>query len=622
MNNTPKREADLSTVLQPFRSAQLRRRVLAGLRAGAGALVILAGIIAGIAAPAHAATDIDCGGAAAGAYLADTDYSGGGTDTWTNTINTTLLAAPVPSQTVLQSDREGTFTYTISGLAANSSQPVTLYFVEHYWSAVGDRVFNVTGNGNTLLSNFDIYGTTGADYKAVQENFNVTANSSGEIILVFTPVVDQASVCGIAVGTSGVPAAPTLSASSGTSGQIQLSWTASSGATTYNLYRGTATGAESSSPLSTGITATTYTDTGLTPGSSYFYEVSALNAAGTSAFSNQATATAGSAPTAPTLTSITGTGGAIELTWSNPYGATSYNIYRGTVAGGEAAAPVGSSTTSSYQDTGLVVAETYYYKVAAVDASGTSPLSNELSMAAGIPSPPALQTATGTGGVVALTWNSAFGATSYNVYRGTASGAEASTPVGLSSSTSYEDTGLVVGATYYYKIASVNSDGTSPLSNELSATAGTASSTISIDCGGAASTPFVADTDYSGGGIDTWTTTVNTTLLTGTIPSQTVLQSDREGAFTYTIPNLTAGSQHSFTLYFVEQYFSAAGERVFSVAANGTTVISNLDVYSTAGADYKAIQKTFTATANSGGQIVLIFTASVDQAKCGGIVVD
>jgi len=47
-----------------------------------------------------------------------------------------------------------------------------------------------------------------------------------------------------------------------------------------------------------------------------------------------------------------------------------------------------------------------------------------------------------------------------------------------------------------------------------------------------------------------------------------------------------------------------------------------VDVYGTAGAQFKAIQKSFTTTAGASGQIVLNFTASVDQAKCSGIAVN
>ncbi len=60
-------------------------------------------------------------------------------------------------------------------------------------------------------------------------------------------------------------------------------------------------------------------------------------------------------------------------------------------------------------------------------------------------------------------------------------------------------------------------------------------------------------------------------------------------------------------LHFAETYFTAAGDREFNVAINGTTVLSNLDIYATVGAN-AALVKTFTATANSSGDIVIAFT--------------
>jgi hypothetical protein len=87
------------------------------------------------------------------------------------------------------------------------------------------------------------------------------------------------------------PAAPTgLTATAG-NGQVALSWTASSGATSYNVYRGTASGEESSTPIATGVTAANYTVTGLTNGTPYYFKVAAVNAGGVSGFSSQATAT-------------------------------------------------------------------------------------------------------------------------------------------------------------------------------------------------------------------------------------------------------------------------------------------------------------------------------------------
>ena len=92
---------------------------------------------------------------------------------------------------------------------------------------------------------------------------------------------------------NGAPyAASGLSATGGTS-QIILSWTAGSGATSYNLYRSTASGFESSNaaPVITGITGTSYTNTGLNSGITYYYQVVATNSSGASGFSTEAHAT-------------------------------------------------------------------------------------------------------------------------------------------------------------------------------------------------------------------------------------------------------------------------------------------------------------------------------------------
>ena len=86
-----------------------------------------------------------------------------------------------------------------------------------------------------------------------------------------------------------VPAAPTNLTATAGNAQIALSWTASTGAASYNLYRSTSTGTEAL--YKSGLTAASYTDTGLTNGTAYFYQVAAVNSAGTSGKSGEASAT-------------------------------------------------------------------------------------------------------------------------------------------------------------------------------------------------------------------------------------------------------------------------------------------------------------------------------------------
>jgi fibronectin type 3 domain-containing protein len=75
----------------------------------------------------------------------------------------------------------------------------------------------------------------------------------------------------------------------GSASSVQLSWNASAGATSYNVYQGSQAGAESSTPVSTGLTTTSYTVSG-TPGQSFYFKVAAVNAGGTSALSSEASA--------------------------------------------------------------------------------------------------------------------------------------------------------------------------------------------------------------------------------------------------------------------------------------------------------------------------------------------
>src|SRR6185312_738369 len=167
-----------------------------------------------------------------------------------------------------------------------------------------------------------------------------------------------------------------------------------------------------------------------------------------------------SVPSEPTNLTITpgSTSAALHWTASTSGSPTSYTIYRGTISDGETVTPVGtvSGTTTTFTDTGLTNGKTYFYNVAANNSVGTSPDSNEVSVVpagtATAPAAPSGLVATAGNDSVALTWNASAGATSYSIYRGTAAGAEGTTPVGTATSNSFTDTGLTNGTTYYYTV--------------------------------------------------------------------------------------------------------------------------------------------------------------------------
>lgn len=186
--------------------------------------------------------------------------------------------------------------------------------------------------------------------------------------------------------TTTAPAAPTgLTATAASSSQINLSWTASSGATSYNVLRATTSGGPYST-VATGVTTTTYSDTGLTASTTYYYVVQAVNGVGTSGNSNEASATTQAAATVPAApTALTATAarkaGKISLSWTQSTGSglTNNKVYRGTTTGGPYSLVATISPTTSYNDSGLTSGTTYYYVVTAVNSAGESAYSNQAS---------------------------------------------------------------------------------------------------------------------------------------------------------------------------------------------------------------------------------------------------
>jgi cellulose 1,4-beta-cellobiosidase len=180
-----------------------------------------------------------------------------------------------------------------------------------------------------------------------------------------------------------------------------------------------------------------------------------------------------SSPSAPTGLAATVGSGTVTLTWNAAAGATGYAVKRGSVSGGPYTT-IATPAATSYTDGGLTNGSAYYYVVSASNSAGNSPNSSEVSATPIGAQPPAAPTglmATKGNKQVVLNWNAVSGATSYNVYRGTSPGAEGSTPIATGvTSTSYTNTRLTNGKTYYYQVAAVNSAGTGPRSNEASAT--------------------------------------------------------------------------------------------------------------------------------------------------------
>jgi F5/8 type C domain/Malectin domain len=186
-----------------------------GLQAGPGAFTAKAFADASSAS----GVSIDAGGTGDGAaFAADEDYSGGTAGTNASGSNGDITFSTVADaipQTDWNTYRSGATTYTIPNLTVGGEYQVRMYFLDWQNTEVGQRVFNVDVNAAPVLSNFDIVqaaGNAGGDgtYIGVEQNFNETANASGDITVqllagsVGTPLINALAVVPVAVNASGV----------------------------------------------------------------------------------------------------------------------------------------------------------------------------------------------------------------------------------------------------------------------------------------------------------------------------------------------------------------------------------------------------------------------------------
>jgi chitodextrinase len=321
-------------------------------------------------------------------------------------------------------------------------------------------------SGFTARSTFD--GNLGEDRTlSVAGTTSVTASATA-------PWTMQAVAFKPASADTTPPSVPTgLTATPASASQINLSWTPStdpdSPVAGYNIYRnnvqaGTAAG-------------TSYSDTGLAPNTTYSYTATAYDPSGNvSSQSSAVSATTlgdGTPPSIPAgLVATPVSTSRINLSWTASTDPDSpvfgYSIYRNNTQ-------IGTSTGTSYSDTGLAPNTTYSYTVNAYDPAGNVSAQSSAVSATTLtgdatpPSVPAGLAATPiSASQINVSWNASTDPDSpvagYNVYR---DGAQ----VGVATGTSYSDTGLALNTTYSYTVTAYDPAGNvSAQSSAVSAT--------------------------------------------------------------------------------------------------------------------------------------------------------
>ena len=263
-------------------------------------------------------------------------------------------------------------------------------------SAAGADSAWVAGNDYTWLSTWFKIQRVGNTFTAYQSNDGVEwfAVASATLSMGQSCYVGFAVCTGSATGATGsgtfdhvtvtgggaAPVAPaTLTATGVGSRQIDLSWSASSGASAYTLKRSASSGGPFVT-IASNLSGTSYSDTGLEWQTTYYYVVSAGNVVGDSPQSAIASATTLSPDIPATTTGLFAAAGdaRVHLSWGSVHDATSYNVKRATTSGGPYST-LASVAGLDYDDLTAANGTTYYYVVSAANVVGAGPDSAQVS---------------------------------------------------------------------------------------------------------------------------------------------------------------------------------------------------------------------------------------------------
>jgi hypothetical protein len=442
-------------------------------------------------------------------WSADIGYTGG------NVASTAATIANTTDQTLYRSERWGASSYNFS--VPFGTYDVILKFAEIYFTSSGQRIFNVAINGNTVLSNFDIFVQAGGANRALDKTFTVHSTSAINIQFI-AGSADQPKISAIEI-KPGIPVAVQVSPATAS---LAIGQTQQFTATVSNSTNTAVTWSLSPS-IGTVSSAGLYT----APGAIASQQTVTVMATSAADPTKSASGVVTLIPPDFSVNALPGSQSVVQG------GGTSYTASISPSNGFNAAV--------AFSVSGLPSGATGTFSPTSVTGSGSSTLSVTTS-----------------------------GSTSAGTYTVTITGTS----------------GTLVRTKTVTLFVSVPGGSFNP---------------IRISAGGSSFTSsqgliWSADTGFAGGN----TASVPASTPIANTVDDTLYQSERYGAFTYTFTVPAGGYQ--VTLKFAETYFTSgasSGQRVFNVAINGTTVLTNFDIKAAAGGANIAVDRTFTVTAGA-----------------------
>ena len=266
---------------------------------------------------------------------------------------------------------------------------------------------------------------------------------------------------------TGVPmvrlATPQLTLSK-SDGKVKLQWDAVKSATKYYIYRGTSS--DNLQYYDT-TTKTSYTNSSVTSGTRYYYQVKAVSVFYEQEFTGSKSTSKSTIPLATPQLKAVMSAGAAKLSWNAVTGASKYYIYRGTSS--DNLQYYDTTTKTSYTNTSVQAGSTYYYKVKAIKPGNSSDWTSDYSAVRHVKilRVPTITLAKNENNIT-VSWNAVDGAAKYYLYRSVDGGSFSY--YDTTSKTSYTNSAVSSGSQYSYQVKAVDQNGGATLASAAAST--------------------------------------------------------------------------------------------------------------------------------------------------------
>ena len=450
---------------------------------------------------------------------------------------TVKIVASTPADVTLKEAKAALDGITVTWEAADNavSYNVLRRTADTDWDVLAENVTDVTYKDETAQAGTEYFYTVqgvAADGKTVSKGYDTTGVSARVPYPIPANVAQVEAKAGV--------------------GSVTVTWAEAENAESYHVYRSVYENAEDTgwTVIGKNVTETSYQDTDVQSGETYYYNVKGVNKDGLQSNGWGAAASVTVPYPDPSLVEVVNASAdldGITVTWKTAANAETFSVYRRTAdAAWDRIAKDLTGTT--YTDKDVLPGTTYWYTVKGVNADGTEGSYDDNGVSATalypIPADVELTAATATLDGITVTWKTAANAASYNVLRKTA-GAEWAVHAKNVMTTAYTDEDVQPGTTYWYAVQGVNADDRTSKSYDDNGVSATALYPIPADV------ELTAATATPDGITVTWKTAANAAsynVLRKTAGAEWTVLANNVTAAAYTDKDVLPGTMYWYTV--------------------------------------------------------------------------